>query len=202
MPLPPAPPLPPLTLDDIQVDDYIADEKDSIVDQGGLNFRERKFLLGILNGKTNAQAYRDAGFTQNINSSNVGASVLLSRPKIKAALRALQDQQLEALQMSAAQYIAWVQGVMTTPIADIDDDHQYCQKKKTKLIKRTVAGEVEIDEQEVTIEMVPKMEAAKQFALVMGLNKPAEVKVDLSVKVASLIKFIRKPKSNPNTIDV
>ena len=57
------------------------------VDLGALNTRQRKFVLGVAAGKSQAQAYRDAGYASR--NPEVNASRLLRNASVRSALHHL-----------------------------------------------------------------------------------------------------------------
>ena len=54
-----------------------------------------------------------------------------------------------------------------------------------------LAQKVKIDEVSTSIEMPGKLGAAKQLADIMGWTKPQEVRVDVSEKLADIVRRVR-----------
>lgn len=164
-----------------------------------LSHRQELFCESIASGQSQTQAYLDAGYVCSRESAAVEACKLVRIPRVANEIKRLRDETLALKRMTREEYLAWCQDVMTTPICDVDDASIYAQEKTVKTLTTNDGPEII----ETKIKMVPKMAAAVQFAKIAGLEKPTEIKIDLTARVSSIVRLIRRPKDEKQTtIDV
>lgn len=140
--------------------------------------RMRMFCEGIMSGFTAVAAYERAGYSARGDAADVCASKLIRIPKVAAYLETLRAQAIAKAGFTRDDLVGWLVDVIKTPVSEVGEGHRLAQK-------------VKVDEMGMMIEMPGKLGAAKQLAEVMGWNKPQEVKVDLSEKLADIIGRVR-----------
>ncbi len=144
----------------------------------GLNDRMRMFCEGILAGFPAGRAYERAGYAARGDSADQAASRLLGNVKVARYLEVLRAQAIEKAEFSRDELVSWLVEIIKTPVSEVGQGHRLAQK-------------VKVDEASLTIEMPNKLGAAKQLADILGWNRPQEVKVDLSDKLADIIGRVR-----------
>lgn len=90
----------------------------------GLNGRQKLFVFGLMSGKTQRQAYYDAGGTAKTdNTADACASEILSNPKVKAFYDSLMDKAAEEAQVDAAYVLKRLVEIDQMDVLDIMDDN-------------------------------------------------------------------------------
>lgn len=146
----------------------------------GLNDRMRRVCELVVAGKPAGRAYELAGYAARGDAADVNASKLLRTPKVAEYLQKLRDEASVVAEYTRDDLVGFLVEVIKTPVGNIGE-------------KSPLAQKVKVDEAGgFLIEMPNKMAAAKQLAEVMGWNKPQEVKVDLSEKLADIIGRVRR----------
>jgi hypothetical protein len=138
----------------------------------------RKVCELVVQGTPAGRAYEQAGYTARGDAADVSACKLLRIPKVKAYLETLRAAAIERAEFGRDDLVQFLVEVIKTPVSKVGQDHRLAQK-------------VKVDDDGMSIEMPGKLGAAKQLADIMGWNKPQEVKVDLSEKLADIIGRVR-----------
>lgn len=156
-----------------------------------LNDREKRFCVLVSQGVPGAAAYRRAGYqSSSPNGQATNASRLLRTDRIHREVQRLKDILFQREHMTGAELIAFFAKAVRTPVGEVDPMHELCQEVTRKSLNGGDGPEI-IEEK---IKMVSKMDAAKTLVGIMGLNKPTEVKVDISDKIQDIVRFVRRPK--------
>lgn len=111
---------------------------------GHLNARQRKFVLGLVAGKSQSQAYRDAGYASS--TPDVNASRLLRNARVRAAFLELAEVTQHGEIADAAERQAFWTSVMRDPSVDMRD-----RLKASELLGRAGGDFVERVETESSI---------------------------------------------------
>lgn len=143
-----------------------------------LNDRMRKVCELVVQGIPAGRAYEQAGYMARGDTADQAASRLLGTVKVAAYLDVLRKAASERAEFGRDDLVSFLVEVIKTPVSKVGQDHRLAQK-------------VKVDDDGMTIEMPGKLGAAKQLADIMGWNKPQEVKVDLSEKLADIIGRVR-----------
>lgn len=143
-----------------------------------LNDRMRRVCELVVKGVPAGRAYEQAGYTARGDDADVSACKLLRIPKVAAYLQTLREAASKDAAFGRDDLVGFLVQIIKTPVSEVGQDSRLAQK-------------VRVDDTGMTVEMPGKMLAAKQLAEIMGWNKPAEVKVDLSEKLADIIGRIR-----------
>lgn len=143
-----------------------------------LNDRMRRVCELVVQGHPAGRAYEMAGYTARGDSADQAASKLLGTAKVRAHLDSLRDAASKDAAFGRDDLIGFLVQIIKTPVSEVGQDSRLAQK-------------VKVDDTGMTVEMPGKMLAAKQLAEIMGWNKPAEVKVDISEKLSDIIGRIR-----------
>lgn len=145
-----------------------------------INDRMRRVCELVVSGHPAGRAYELAGYSSRGETADVCAAQLLAKPKVAAYLAMLREQASKKAEYTRDDLVGFLVQVMKTPIGEVGANSILAQKCK-------------VDEAGgYLIEMPSKIQAAKQLAEVMGWNKPQEVKVDLSEKLADIIGRVRR----------
>lgn len=153
-----------------------------------LTERQETFVYLVAQARmSRAKAYREAGYTQDANSSRSGACTLLANPNVKAALAEAREEFLKGIEMGKDEYVGYLVEVMRTPISEVDEDSPFCQEKTVTTVSTGDGPEI----LKTTIKMYSKQHAATQLGKVMGWEKPQSVIVGIDEKVSGLISLIR-----------
>lgn len=90
----------------------------------GLNGRQKLFVFGLMSGKTQRQAYYDAGGTAKTDqTADACASEILSNPKVKAFYDSLMDKAAEEAQVDAAYVLKRLVEIDQMDVLDIMDEN-------------------------------------------------------------------------------
>lgn len=90
----------------------------------GLNGRQKLFVFGLMSGKTQRQAYYDAGGTAKTDqTADACASEILSKPKVKAFYDSLMDKAAEEAQVDAAYVLKRLFEIDQMDVLDIMDEN-------------------------------------------------------------------------------
>ena len=99
----------------------LTQEQAALADE--LNGRQKLFVFGLMSGKTQRQAYYDAGGTAKTdNTADACASEILSNPKVKAFYDSLMDKAAEEAQVDAAYVLKRLVEIDQMDVIDILDD--------------------------------------------------------------------------------
>lgn len=155
---------------------------ESVETPGGLSINEVSFALNLLQGFPTTEAYRQAFAVKakklTVAQISRAAYKLKQKPAVHSYLQALATELEQAAVATALDLQMFLSSAIFTPIADIDEHHPLCQKCKRRTI-HTDGGVIE----EVDIETVNKMDAAKTLIRMKGLDAPIKVDVNHSVGV-------------------
>jgi hypothetical protein len=145
-----------------------------------INDRMRRVCELVVSGKPAGRAYELAGYAARGDVADQAASRLLGKVKVKEYLETLRADAAVKAEYTRDDLVGFLVEVIKTPVGNIGE-------------KSPLAQKVRVDEAGgFLIEMPSKMQAAKQLAEVLGWNKPQEVKVDLSEKLADIIGRVRR----------
>lgn len=141
--------------------------------------RMRRLCELVVSGMPAGRAYERAGYSARGAVADQNASETLRIPKVSRYLEELRDEAKMKAAMERGDLVQYLVDVLKTPVGAIDANHVLCQ-------------EWSMDEAgAMRVKMPSKLAAAKQLADIMGWNKPQEVKVDLSEKLADIIRRVR-----------
>jgi hypothetical protein len=143
-----------------------------------LNDRMRRVCELVVQGVPAGRAYEQAGYTSRGDSADQAASKLLGTVKVSAYLQTLRDAAIKDAAYDRDNLVGFLVQIIKTPVSEVT-------------VGSPLAQRVRVDDTGMTIEMPGKLVAAKQLAEIMGWNKPAEVKVDISEKLSDIIGRIR-----------
>lgn len=140
--------------------------------------RMRSVCQHVMSGMPAGRAYERAGYAARGDAADVAASKLLRIPKVAEYLEMLRADAAKKAEFERDDLVRFLVDVIKTPVSEVGQGSRLAQK-------------VKVDEAGMMIEMPGKLGAAKQLADIMGWNKPQEVKVDLSEKLADIIRRVR-----------
>ena len=141
--------------------------------------RMRRVCELVVSGMPAGRAYERAGYTATGSAADVSASKLLRVPKVARYLETLRAEAAKKAGMERDDLVAYLVRVMKTPVGRLDANHELAQEWSMDA------------EGGIKVKMPGKLVAAAQLAVIMGWNKPQEVKVDASDKLADIIRRIR-----------
>ena len=99
----------------------LTQEQAALADE--LNGRQKLFVFGLMSGKTQRQAYYDAGGTAKTDqTADACASEILSKPKVKAFYDSLMGKVAEEAQVDAAYVLKRLVEIDQMDVLDIMDD--------------------------------------------------------------------------------
>lgn len=145
-----------------------------------INDLQRRFCELVVAGHKAGRAYELAGYSSRGDVADQAASRLLGNVKVAAYLETLREAASKAAEFTRDDLVGYLVQVIKTPVGQVGQDSPLAHK-----VKVDEAGGF-------LIEMFPKSSATKQLADIMGWNKPQEVKVDLSEKLADIIGRVRR----------
>jgi hypothetical protein len=143
-----------------------------------INDRMRRFCELVVSGHKAGRAYEMAGYANRGALADVEACKLLRKPKVAEYLNLLREQASAKAEFIRDDLVGFLVEVIKTPVASVGQESRLAQK-------------IKVDDTGMTIEMPGKLGAAKQLAEIMGWNKPQEVKVDVSEKLAEIVRRVR-----------
>lgn len=145
-----------------------------------INDLQRRFCELVVSGHSAGRAYELAGYTARAEVADAAAARLLANVKVAAHLASLREAASKKAEYTRDDLVGYLVQVIKTPVGEVGEKSQLAQR-------------VKIDaEGGFLVEMPSKIQAAKQLAEIMGWNKPQEVKVDLSEKLADIIGRVRR----------
>jgi hypothetical protein len=145
-----------------------------------INDRMRRVCELVVSGHPAGRAYELAGYTARGDAADVCAAKMLGKAKVKEYLAMLRAQASVKAEFTRDDLVGYLVQVIKTPVGEVGEKSQLAQRVKVDA------------EGGFLVEMPSKIQAAKQLAEVMGWNKPQEVKVDLSTKLADIIGRVRR----------
>ena len=145
-----------------------------------INDRMRRVCELVVSGHPAGRAYELAGYSARGDAADQNASQLLRKPKVADYLARLRQEASKTAEFSRDDLVGFLVKVIKTPVGQVGQDSDLAQKVKVDM------------EGGFLVEMPGKIQAAKQLAEIMGWNKPQEVKVDLSEKLADIIGRVRR----------
>jgi hypothetical protein len=141
--------------------------------------RMRRVCELVVAGMPAGRAYERAGYSARGDVADQAASRLLGTVKVASYLEQLRKEAARKAGMERDDLVQYLVDVLKTPVGKIDANH-------------VLAQEWSMDEAGgIKVKMPAKLAAAAQLAAIMGWNKPQEVKVDASDKLADIIRRIR-----------
>lgn len=100
----------------------LTQEQAALADE--LNGRQKLFVFGLMSGKTQRQAYYDAGGTAKTDqTADACASEILSNPKVKAFYDSLMDKVAEEAQVDATYVLKRLVEIDQMDVLDIMDEN-------------------------------------------------------------------------------
>jgi hypothetical protein len=145
-----------------------------------LSDQQRRFCQFVVQGKPAGRAYELAGYAARGDVADVKACNLVRKGKVAEYLATLRAEASRKAEFTRDDLVGYLVQVLKTPVGEVTAESPLCQRMK-------------VDEAGgFLVEMPGKIAAAKQLAEIMGWNKPQEVKVDLSTKLADIIGRIRR----------
>lgn len=145
-----------------------------------INDRMRRVCELVVTGHPAGRAYELAGYTARGDAADVCAAKMLGKAKVKEYLSRLREAASKTAEFTRDDLVGYLVQVIKTPVGKVGQESELAQRVKVDA------------EGGFLVEMPSKIAAAKQLAEVMGWNKPQEVKVDLSEKLADIIGRVRR----------
>jgi hypothetical protein len=144
-----------------------------------INDRMRRFCELVVSGHKAGRAYEMAGYANRGALADVEACKLLRKPKVAEYLNLLREQASAKAEFTRDDLVGFLVQEIKTPADQVLPGNPLLQRMK-------------VDEAGgYLIESYPKSQATKQLAEIMGWNKPQEVKVDVSEKLAEIVRRVR-----------
>ena len=146
--------------------------------------RRQKFALLILEGVPAGRAYEQAGYHQHGARADSAGHKLRHRPEVAAFIAHRQESLQQSAQTTSEQLAEWLVAVIQTPCGNLDGTSRLVQKYHCEEIGGIVIRK--------RVEMVSKLDACRQLAVLMGWNKPERVEFTAAEQLAELIQTIRQ----------
>jgi hypothetical protein len=143
-----------------------------------LSDQQRRFCEFVVGGMPAGRAYERAGYRARGDVADQAASRMLGTVKVAEHLRILRAEAARKAEFTRDDLVGFLVEVVKTPVASVGEGSRLAQK-------------VKVDDAGMVIEMPSKIQAAKQLAEIMGWNKPQQVKVDVSEKLAEIVRRVR-----------
>ena len=131
-----------------------------------------------MRGLAAGRAYEAAGYEASGDAADVQASKLLRNPKVAHHLDGLRKEASAAAGRDRDDMVSKLWEIVETPVGKLTENHPLAQ-------------EFRFDQSGMAVKMPSKLGALKQLCMVMGWNKPQEVKVDATQSFAEMLKRIR-----------
>lgn len=144
-----------------------------------INDRQRRFCEFVVQGMPAGRAYERAGYQARGDAADAHAARMVGNGRVSEYLQLLRADAARKAEFTRDDLVGFLVQVIKTPVGEVGEKSQLAQK-------------LNVSDSGVTIEMPGKIQAAKQLADIMGWNKPQEVKVDLSEKLAEIIGKVRR----------
>lgn len=130
-----------------------------------LNPQQEKFIeLYLGNEKDAGSAYIKAGYTAKTKATaHTGASKLLKKPAIIAAISSRREKLREAAHLSRMDVVGFLCDTIKTPVGQIDENHKLAQEHSAEESEQRSSSR---------IKMPSKLEAVKILVQMMGWNEP------------------------------
>lgn len=140
-----------------------------------LNPRQRKFAELVVDGMAAGRAYEKAGYAARGGTADSSAYKLLRNAQVYDYIQELRRKAAARSEMKRWEMIEWLTRVIRTGPGSLGPESELAQEFQTD----------ELPEGSRTrVKMVPKMEAAKQLATLLGWTVPeADGPVQIIVKV-------------------
>lgn len=145
-----------------------------------INDRMRRVCELVVSGHPAGRAYELAGYSARGDAADACAAKMLGKAKVRHYLETLREEASAKAEFKRDDLVGYLVQVIKTPVGEVGQLSCLAQRAKVDA------------EGGFLIEMPNKMAAAKQLADIMGWNKPQEVKVDLSEKLADIIGRVRR----------
>ena len=108
----------------------LSQEPDEKVSNAALaNSRHEKFAQLCADGLTGSEAYRRTA-SGPCKNADKNANEWMRRPGVKERIAELKKSQCDKSEMSRDEYRRYLIRIMTTPIGEIDEHHEFCQSIK------------------------------------------------------------------------
>jgi phage terminase small subunit len=155
----------------------------STKDHHGLTARQKRFCDLYLSGMAAGRAYEAAGYKQRGDNADAAASRLTGNDRVSTYLKAERKAFSDLHRWERFQLLDFYQAVLETPVGRVDESSDLAQEVMTDEV-----GEAIIRKK---VKMVPKMEAAREMAKIMGWYSPEKVEVDASDTLKAMLRTIR-----------
>ena len=139
-----------------------------------LNAKQQIFANGILEGKTQRQAYIDAGYEAKTETAqDTGASEILRNPQVKAYIEAVQAQSQKNTIATREEILERLTFMMRTNLKDVVDlrTGDITEGESSSVIKKISLG----TEGKLSYESYDQIVAMKQISKMQGYDAPSEV---------------------------
>jgi hypothetical protein len=145
--------------------------------------RQKAFADLFLTGSPAGRAWSRAGYLATGNAAEAQASAALRKPKFKAYIKAERARLDKEGEFERSNLVDYLVSVIRTPVGQLDGGSPLVQEY---IVQDSETGTI------TKVKMANKLQACSQLAQILGWNKPQEVKVDLSEKLADIIGRIRR----------
>jgi phage terminase small subunit len=140
-----------------------------------LSDRQTKFAELVVAGVPAGRAYEQAGYTASGASADSAACKLLRIDKVHNHIQELRRKAAERSEMKRWEMIEWLTRVIRTGPGQVASTSDLAQEYQTDVLP---------EGSRTRVRMVPKMDAAKQLATLLGWTVPESDKpVQIVVKV-------------------
>lgn len=151
----------------------------------GIKSVEIKFALNTLQGFGPQEAFRLAWGNHLKEKTpaqlSKAANKMKNKPVVQRYMKALIRELERVAVANALDLQMFLSAAIFTPIGQIDENHPLCQKKTESIITQKDGTTIE----RTTLEMVPKLEAARTLIRMKGLDAP--IRVDHTHRVGVMI---------------
>jgi hypothetical protein len=153
--------------------------KKKVVQERPLSDQQRRFCEFVVGGMPAGRAYELAGYSSRGVAADAHAARLVTNGRVAAYLETLREAASKAAEFTRDDLVGFLVQAIKTPADQVLPGNPLLQRMK-------------VDEAGgYLIESYPKSQATKQLAEIMGWNKPQEVKVDVSEKLAEIVRRVR-----------
>lgn len=156
----------------------------STKDENGLNPREKRFADLVIGGTPGGRAYEQAGYAARGASADTLASRLLRKIKVSAYIKAERKAISEQARIDKWQAMDFLQDALLTPVGQVTADSILAQEVVTDSLDGATLR--------TKVKMVSKLDALKQLASMLGWNAPEKKEIDVSDRLAEMVRLTRK----------
>lgn len=130
---------------------------------GTLSDRQRKFATLVVDGMAAGRAYEKSGYAAKGRDADAAASRMLANAKVHDFVQELRRKAAERSEMKRWEMIEWLTRVIRTGPGQVGPDSELAQEYQSDDLPEGTRTRVR---------MVPKMDAAKQLATLLGWSGP------------------------------